>query len=337
MVERRIEVVSYHHLIRLYINETAQDTDNVLEMLQKVLIIGKIKAEIFAKIVGSHMEENKYEKRGYLNEDYRLFFLEDIVKKEVEYHYHDFDKILIFLKGNIDYTIEGKTYSLLPGDVVLVPRGAVHKVSHRESETQSAYVRLVIYLSTDYLTKYEEGGYTLRHCFEIASEKHRYVFRNDKKSGTKRLPDGKGFIDGLSEGGMMPKLRQENLLLHYLIQFNDVIHTDQELYVDTKHFNKKIIELIQYINNHLTQELSIEQLSEQMFLSKYHMMRQFKNETGYTIANYINQKRLLLAQEKIKAGEPVTKVCYDCGFRDYSTFVRAYKKRFLVLPSKEAR
>ena len=281
------------------------------------------------------MEQHQYEKRGYLNEEYRLFYLEDIVPKEVEYHYHDFDKVLIFIKGNIDYSIEGKMYTLLPGDVVLVPRGAVHKVSPRENCEEDAYVRLVIYISPDFLTKYEENGYTLRRCFETALEKHINVFRSDKKKGMVRLPEGKDLIQSLSSNGIMPKLKRENLLIQYLIMLNEVIDTDQKVFVDALQFNKKIVELIQYINENLTDDLSIEKLSEQLYISKYHMMRQFKNETGYTIANYINQKRLLLAREKLKAGEQVTKVCYDCGFRDYTTFVRSYKKLFNMLPSQE--
>ena len=98
--------------------------------------------------------------------------------------------------------------------------------------------------------------------------------------------------------------------------------------------NKKIVEIIRYINDHLTEEVSIDMLAEKFYISKYHMMRQFKEETGYTIGNYINQKRLLMAREWLKRGESVTKVYLDCGFKDYSTFVRAYKKLFDEVPSK---
>ena len=63
------------------------------------------------------------------------------------------------------------------------------------------------------------------------------------------------------------------------------------------------------------------------------MMRRFKAETGYTIHGYLNEKRLLLAREKIGAGEPLIRVSEDCGFQDYSTFSRAYKKRFGASPN----
>ena len=52
----------------------------------------------------NELSSNKqYEKRGYLNDDFRIFYLEDLAPREIEYHYHDFDKILVFFKGNITY------------------------------------------------------------------------------------------------------------------------------------------------------------------------------------------------------------------------------------------
>ena len=58
------------------------------------------------------------------------------------------------------------------------------------------------------------------------------------------------------------------------------------------------------------------------------MMRQFKQETGYTLGNYISRKRLLLAKELILSGVPGTQACFDCGYKDYSTFSRAYRRLF---------
>ena len=63
------------------------------------------------------------------------------------------------------------------------------------------------------------------------------------------------------------------------------------------------------------------------------MMRKFKNETGYTIHNYITSKRLLFARSLINEGTPVMKAAQMSGFNDYTTFVRSYKKQFGNAPS----
>ena len=97
--------------------------------------------------------------------------------------------------------------------------------------------------------------------------------------------------------------------------------------------DSQVEQLLKYINRNLTEELSIDQLAERFFFSKYHMMRKFKNETGYTIHNYISSKRLLLARSLISQGTPVMKAAEMSGFNDYTTFVRSYKKQFGKTPS----
>ena len=67
------------------------------------------------------------------------------------------------------------------------------------------------------------------------------------------------------------------------------------------------------------------------------MMRKFKEETGYSMHQYILEKRILAAKNKILSGTPATIACMECGFKDYSTFSRAYKKLLNKLPSEEGR
>ena len=68
-----------------------------------------------------------FEERGYLNDKYRIFYLNSIPQSPVPLHYHDFDKILILLKGNIHYMIEDREYEVNPLDIVIVKAGEIHK------------------------------------------------------------------------------------------------------------------------------------------------------------------------------------------------------------------
>ena len=71
----------------------------------------------------------QYEKKGYLNSEFRLFHLTDQETKEIDYHYHDFDKITIFIRGKVNYMIEGRSYDLKPYDIVLVKQGDIHRLT----------------------------------------------------------------------------------------------------------------------------------------------------------------------------------------------------------------
>jgi len=91
---------------------------------------------------------------------------------------------------------------------------------------------------------------------------------------------------------------------------------------------------MQYIKNHLFDKLTIDDLAQRFYLSKYYMMRKFKIDTGYSIHQYITNKRLLLARDCIRNDIPLTKLCFDCGFKDYSTFSRAFKNMFQQTPTE---
>ena len=96
---------------------------------------------------------------------------------------------------------------------------------------------------------------------------------------------------------------------------------------------KKVLAILDYVGEHLCENLSIDLIARHFYISKYYMMRLFKQEPVIHWDNISPQKRLLLAKELLSSGVPGTQVCYDCGFKDYSTFSRAYKQLFGVTPS----
>jgi AraC-type DNA-binding domain-containing proteins len=93
-------------------------------------------------------------------------------------------------------------------------------------------------------------------------------------------------------------------------------------------YDTTVNSIIKYINENLSRNLSIDILSEKFFVSRYYIMHRFKTCTGYSIHNYIVQKRLIMANALIKSGKPATEASLECGFNDYSSFMRAFKKMF---------
>ena len=91
--------------------------------------------------------------------------------------------------------------------------------------------------------------------------------------------------------------------------------------------------LLQYLNLHLADPLTIDELAARFYISKYHMMRRFRQETGYSVHGYLTEKRLLLAQQLLEQGVPSGEAALRCGYQEYSTFSRAYKKQFGRAPS----
>ena len=112
---------------------------------------------------------DQYVKKGYLNSEFRLFHLTDQETREVEYHYHDFDKITIFLKGCVSYFVEGKSYDLKPYDIVLIRHNDLHKLT---VDNSTPYDRIIVYISVNFMKAYQTDSYDLSYCFRKAEEEH---------------------------------------------------------------------------------------------------------------------------------------------------------------------
>ena len=101
---------------------------------------------------------------------------------------------------------------------------------------------------------------------------------------------------------------------------------------DSYRMDPKMEEVIRYISAHLEENLSVDALAKQFYLSRYYLMHRFKDVTGYTPHQYISQKRLLLAGELIRQGVPVMKAAEQAGYTEYSTFLRAFQSTFHMSP-----
>lgn len=275
---------------------------------------------------------NEYEKTGYLNSDFKIFHLRDKGMTPIDFHFHDFHKILLLMKGNVSYCVEGRTYDLKPDDIVFVPAGEVHRPILHDTST---YERIIIYISKDYLNTYRTGEYDLAQCLIEAHRKQSHVLRVPAFGTTKLGQIVRELEQSLDSNEYANALYHNLLFLEFMVQLNRVAIHDGIEYLTNSSSNKKMIEVIDFLNEHLTEDLSIDFLAETFYLSRYHLMHAFKEETGYTIGNYLSTKRLLLARDRIGQGEPITNVCYECGFRNYSTFSRAYKKNFGCSPREQ--
>lgn len=275
------------------------------------------------------MDYSQYnlEKTGYLKEDFRLFHINDQTKKDFSYHYHDFHKIIVFISGKVTYHIEGKAYHLKPRDILLVSQGAIHKP---EIDPSVPYERYIFWIRDDLSCQ------ELNTCFQKANDRRFNLVRADSAL-QERLKDLLPEIEQTLQNEHFgdPVLR-DALFTQFMIYINRIfLRTSSSPDKKTYSSDTQVEQLLKYINRNLSENLSIDQLANRFFFSKYHMMRKFKNETGYTIHNYITSKRLLMARSLISQGMPVMKAAQASGFHDYTTFVRAYKKQFGKAPSCE--
>lgn len=277
------------------------------------------------------MINDEHTNTGYLNKDFALFYLNDMKVQDFEFHYHDFNKIVIFIGGNVTYLVEGRAYKLKPWDIVLISSNQIHKPL---INSKINYERIVIWINPQFLIKHNTSACNLLTCFETTAHKNLNLLRlpSEQQQSLNSLMQQIRETDKNQDFGW--QILKNALFLQLVVMLNRVsLKIDTQVQVDIE-YDETINKVIGYINSNLAEELSLNKLSGAFFLSKYYLMHKFKTQTGCSIHNYILQKRLLKAKNLLKEGSSVTNACIDCGFGDYSNFVRAFKKMFGVSPKK---
>lgn len=271
-------------------------------------------------------------KIGYLNEDFLFFNLKDQKKNEFEIHYHDFNKIIVFISGEVTYIIEGKSYKLKPWDILLVGKNDLHLPIISPT---IPYERMILWLNPMFLEGHNKNNCDLLSCFQLASERKLNLIRLDNKhinSLRQNLIDLEKEIQDKAFGST---ILRNALFLQFIVKINRLfLGMDINKNIDDIRYDSRIEDVLSFINSNLEKDLSIGVLSKAFYLNKYYLMHLFKKETGYTLYSYILKKRVIKASDLIRSGIQAGQVCEQCGFGDYSSFVRAFKKEFGLSPKQ---
>lgn len=277
------------------------------------------------------LDRSEVGKRGYLNEDFRLFHLKDSRAQKLEYHYHEFDKLILLLGGKVTYTIEGVTYFLKPWDMLLVQHNMIHCPVIDPSEP---YERVVIWLGHDWLRQRSDPGEALDTCFDTARQRGFHLLRFGAERRLQYMNHIQQLEEALRSQDFGAARMADTLCQQLLIKVNRDILADRtaQEQQDSYRVDPKMDEVLRYIGENLSGDLSVDALAGRFYLSRYYLMHRFKAVTGYTLHQYITQKRTLLAGELIRSGLPVMKAAEQAGFSEYSTFLRAFQSTFHMSP-----
>ena len=269
-----------------------------------------------------------HSKRGFLLEDFRLFHLKSKGGTQVEYHYHEFCKILLLISGSGGYYVDGQRYRLQSGDIVLLDTHSIHRP---ELDPDSPYERIILYISPEYLQCHSTGDCRLQSVFSIGKGP---VLRLTEEGRQKIFRMAAALERDLSEDAFGREIVSSAQLLRLLVELGR--SREQPAASGPSPMmpqSQRIVEILRYIDEHISEDLDAESIAKAFFISKYHMMRQFRQETGTTVHLYITQKRLVKARELMDSGMRATEACYRCGWRSYSSFTRAYGKHLGTTPT----
>lgn len=130
-----------------------------------------------------------------------------------------------------------------------------------------------------------------------------------------------------------------NLYIKSMLSIVLVLILRSCIYAEPKQKIKKskpflIDDIFSYINNHITEEISLDDLEREFYVSKFHISREFKKATGITLHRYIVKAKLDLCKKLIEEGNTIIDVAHICGIGSYNNLFRAFKKEFGITPKE---
>lgn len=264
--------------------------------------------------------------------DFEIFYYEDKTVSDVSMHRHDYYEIYFFLEGNLSYQIGKNVYPMKYGDICLIPPGVFHRPQFHDNDT--TYRRMVLWLSPDYFKRLEALHPDITFSFNSGNDIKRHHFSTDFAEAQVLFDKLIDIIEEHRRDVPFHDSMNACLIASLLLSINRVVYLDQNPNKNISEEGKLFTRVCEYMNTHLEDDLSLDALAREFFVSKYHISHVFKDNMGMSVHQYLLKKRLYACKNSILAGEPLREVAATYGFKDYTNFFRAFKKEFGIGPKE---
>lgn len=244
--------------------------------------------------------------------------------KQFWLHTHAWTELYCFLSGRGVFHIEGTEYPLEPGDILLMRPAESHYI---ETDPAFPYERIVVNFDNELFSALDPDRILTRPLLNrSAGTLNRYPMAD--------FPDGSHLdcLRRMTENPQGDRIGILSELIRLLQMIGKIFDEHQAQYEPENTLEQQII---QYINRHLEQDISLQTLCDRFYISRAQLSRRFRRATGISVGKYIRFKRLMACRQLILEGEKPTRVCAALGFRDYSSFYRAYTAQFGHSPRQE--
>lgn len=264
-----------------------------------------------------------------LSKDFEIYYYDDKHFTGVSSHMHTYYEFYFFLEGDVSMNINGTLYPLKFGDMILIPPKIPHFAIQHSDDT--SYRRFVFWISEDYCNQLLQLSpdyvYLMQQALITKNYIHHYdvIGFNALQSKVFRLI-GELHSDRFGKTAKV-SLCVNDLILHLNRSVYEMEHPQSERESQNLYQN-----LMQYIEQHLDERLTLDRLAEEFYVSKYHIAHIFKDNLGLSIHQYILKKRLTECRTAILGNTSISEAYLLYGFKDYSSFFRAFKKEYGMSP-----
>ncbi len=244
-------------------------------------------------------------------------------------HLHECCEILFCLSGGKTFFIDERIYEVQNGDVFVLNQFEAHKIT---SDPECAFERYVMQIHPAFLYDSSSAETDLSRCFLLRGDNisHKLSLSYDESQKLSHIFRKLSQTSTYSED-ILRNIAAIEILAVVNRYFSD---KNKDFTYHSKYENKTIVNALKYINNNFSKELSLEIVAKSCFITVNELCRLFKKHMGTTVTKYILSRRITEAKKLLKSGESVSLTAEKCGFSDYTSFIRAFKRCVGIAPGQ---
>lgn len=263
---------------------------------------------------------------------FEVFHYRDAKFEGVAVHQHDFYEVYFFISGNVEYSVEGKSYLLKEGDLLLINPLELHQP--RIGPDQNPYERIVLWINKNYLSRLCTNNTSLSQCFDNTNPQHTNLLRLSRPQQKYISSKLSELLDEASSLDYGSDLAAEAVLTRFLVELNRLTLSTEKKADTEKNQSPLVSEVLSYINHHYCEKISLSSIADEFFVSKYYLSHAFNSVVGTSVNRYITLKRLINAKQMLSSGIKPTTAAIHCGFNDYAGFYRAFTAEYGITPKE---
>ena len=269
--------------------------------------------------------------RQYMvSRDFEIFYYRDSHFKTGRSHSHSYYEFYLFLEGDVTMRIGTGEHRLSTGDLIVIPPDVPH---HIIVHSDAPYGRFVFWITKEYCLQLMRQSADYGWIMQKAATEHHYVWHTDEVSFhliQSRLIEALREIHSDSFGRNAAITLAVNGLV---LQLNRTVYEQENLHYEA---NSTDIgeDIMRYIESHLNENLSLQELADKFFVSRFYISHYFSDSFGISLHQYIIKRRLAACRNELLKHRSITDVYAYYGFRDYSSFYRAFKKEYHLSPKE---
>ena len=263
---------------------------------------------------------------------FEIFHYRDAKFEGVAVHQHDFYEVYFFISGNVEYSVEGKSYLLKKGDIMLINPLELHQP--RIAPDQNVYERIVLWINKNYLSRLCTNNTSLSQCFDNTNPQHTNLLRLSKAQQSYFLTKLRELLEENSSKDYGSDLAAQAILTRFLVELNRLTLSMDRKIENDKSSTTLIPDILSYINQHYCEKISLSSIADEFFISKYYLSHAFNGVVGTSVNRYITLKRLINAKQMLSSGIKPTTAAIHCGFNDYAGFYRAFTAEYGITPKE---